>query len=112
MTWNTVIGQHGVKRILRSSIEGNRLAHAYLFSGPDGFGKSAAAIELAKTLNCETGTADACGKCRSCTKFASLQHPNLRLVYPLPVGKGEKNGDDPFAKMSDDDIALIQEERL
>src|SRR5713101_2537603 len=110
MSWDTIIGEHRVKRILRSSIGNNRLAHAYLFSGADGLGKSAMAIELAKTLNCEKRLADACGKCRSCTKFASLQHPNLHLVFALPVGKGEKYGDDPLAKLPDDDVLLIQEE--
>ena len=110
MTWDTIIGQHRVKRILRSSLENNRLAHAYLFSGVEGLGKSAMAIELAKTLNCEKGTIDACGKCRSCTKFITLQHPNVHVVFPLPAGKNEKYGDDPIAKLPDDDVTLIQEE--
>ena len=110
MSWDRIVGQTRVKQILRSAIASDRLAHAYLFSGLEGTGKSVAAIELAKVLNCERQTPDACDTCQSCLKFASLGHPNLHLVFPLPVGKNEKQGDDPLAKLTEEDIALIQDE--
>ncbi len=110
MSWNSIIGQTHIKDNFRPAIANKRLAHAYLFSGPEGTGKSAFALELAMVLNCDKKKVDACSTCPSCLKFESLQHPNLHLVFPLPVGKNEKYGDDPLAKLSDDDIAMIQEE--
>src|SRR5512140_2087223 len=110
MSWQSVIGQHRVKELLVSTLRRNRLAHAYVFSGPEGVGKDAAAIELAKVLNCDAQGTEACDSCPSCLKFASLQHPNLHLVFALPVGKGEKLGDGPLAKLSEEDVAAVQEQ--
>jgi DNA polymerase III subunit delta' len=110
MSWKTVIGQERVKEILRSTLERDRLAHAYLFSGPHGVGKDAAALELAKIVNCEQGPIEACGRCTSCKKAEKLQHPNINLVFALPVGKNEKYGDSPTARLSEDDIAMVQDE--
>ena len=62
-----IIGQNHVVTTLKSAIEKNRLAHAYLFAGPRGVGKTSAARILAKALNCENGpTANPCQKCASC----------------------------------------------
>ncbi len=110
MSWNNVIGQRRVKEILKGALRRGRLAHAYLFSGPEGVGMDAAAIELAKTVNCERGKEEACDACESCIRVNLLQQPNVRLVFPMPVGKGEKSGDDPLAKLSEDDVALVREE--
>ena len=58
-----------------------RLAHAYLFSGPDGCGKSQTAFALAQMLNCESpGEKNFCGECGSCRKIASGNHPDLYLL--------------------------------
>ncbi len=110
MSWNTVIGQQRAKEILRQALKNQRLAHAYLFSGPRGTGKDAMAIELAKVLNCERDNQDACGECSGCLKFGQLAHPNVKLVFALPVGKNEKYGDSPVAKLSDEDIGFLREE--
>ena len=111
MSWDMIIDQQRVKKVLQSSLQHQRLAHAYLFSGPEGAGKSAAAIEIAKIANCKySAAAGACGKCSSCIKFHHLQHPNVNLIFALPVGKNEKYGDSPTAKLPDEEIALIQEE--
>jgi DNA polymerase-3 subunit delta' len=110
MSWSRLIGQSRVKELLVSTLERNRLAHAYVFSGPEGVGKDAAAIELAKVLNCEAKRTEACDRCGSCLKFDSLQHPNLHLVFALPVGKGEKLGDAPMAKLADDEAAAVVEQ--
>jgi DNA polymerase-3 subunit delta' len=110
MSWNSVIDQHRLKHILQSSLERHRLAHAYLFSGPEGSGKYAAAIELAKTVNCERGAAEACDACPSCLQCRTLQHPDVNLIFALPVGKNEKQGDAPLAKLTDDEVALVQEQ--
>ena len=64
-------GQEFVSATLEASLAGGRIAHAYLFSGPRGCGKTSTARILARALNCETGpTARPCGTCRSCVEIA------------------------------------------
>lgn len=110
MSWRSVIGQERVKEILQRSLSAKRVAHAYLFHGPEGVGKDAMAIEMAKVMNCERGSVEACDECGSCRRSVSLQHPNIRIVFALPVGKGEKVGDPPLLRLRDEEIRLIQEQ--
>ena len=110
MSWTNIINQTRVKDLLTASVKRKRVAHAYLFSGPTGSGKSATAIELAKVINCTKSETEACDVCSSCLRFNSLQHADVKLIFPLPVGKGEKAGDAPLAKLSDDDIATFHEQ--
>lgn len=64
-----LIGQDFVVSTIESSIKAGRIAHAYLFSGPRGVGKTSAARILAKAVNCESGpTPVPCGKCSACTE--------------------------------------------
>lgn len=65
--FDELIGQEPIIRILKNSIEQRKVAHAYLFSGPRGVGKTSTARILAKALNCENGPTSApCGICASC----------------------------------------------
>lgn len=84
MPWSDVIGQHRAKETLKRSIAADRVAHAYLFFGPDGVGKRATAVEFARALQCERRGDEACGTCLPCTKIARLVHPDVTLHFPYP----------------------------
>ncbi len=69
--FNDLIGQGPIVRVLKNSIEQDKLAHAYVFSGPRGVGKTSTARILAMSLNCTAAPPDApCGKCASCAGIA------------------------------------------
>jgi DNA polymerase III subunit gamma/tau len=70
-TFTDIIGQEPVARALANALKGNRVAHAYLFTGARGVGKTSTARILAKALNCEKGpTATPCGECDICKNIA------------------------------------------
>lgn len=71
-TFETLVGQDNIARTLKNSIVRGQLAHAYLFCGPRGVGKTSTARIFAKTINCSSPTPDMepCGKCESCISFA------------------------------------------
>ena len=78
-TFESVVGQLALTQTLRNAIRSNRLAHAYLFCGPRGVGKTTCARIFAKTINCLTPTAEheACNQCESCTAFNEQRSYNI-----------------------------------
>ena len=78
MTFNSIIGHDRQKTILRQALKHRRIAHAYLFEGPDGVGKRLVALALARALLCETSTG--CGDCAACRKVDHNNHPDVHLL--------------------------------
>lgn len=74
-----IVGQNAVTTTLRNALKNDKLAHAFLFTGPRGVGKTSCARILAKTINCENPTTDheACGVCVNCTSFSENSSLNI-----------------------------------
>jgi DNA polymerase-3 subunit delta' len=112
MSWSTVIGQERIKTLLKRILQTKKVAHAFLFYGPEGIGKDALAIEFAKALNCSEDNIEACGMCTHCLRMQSFAHPNVRFVFALPVGKNEKAGDDPINVLSESQVTEVRDQLL
>lgn len=82
MTWTQFSHQPRASALLSHSLQNNRLAHAYLFTGPKGAGKKQMALHLAKSLFCQEREADACGACLACRRIGAGNHPDVRLLSP------------------------------
>ncbi len=78
-TFKSVVGQRALTTTLKNAIATNKLAHAYLFCGPRGVGKTTCARIFAKTINCQSPTADgeACNECESCVAFNEQRSYNI-----------------------------------
>ncbi len=78
-TFRSVVGQKSLTTTLKNAIQSNKLAHAYLFCGPRGVGKTSCARIFAKTINCLNPTADgeACNACESCRAFNEQRSYNI-----------------------------------
>ena len=79
VTFRSVVGQEALTTTLKNAIAGNKLAHAYLFCGPRGVGKTTCARIFAKTINCLNLTSehDACNQCESCVAFDEQRSYNI-----------------------------------
>ncbi|MFM8437570.1 MAG: ATP-binding protein [Candidatus Kapaibacterium sp.] len=113
--WSEIIGQERAQRLLAQSMRDGRVAHAYCLWGPEAVAAEALAIAFARAVNCRTPTVTdsavvPCMECRSCRQMQNLQHPNLHLVFALPTGKSGSSDDSPASRLSEDQLAMVQEE--
>ena len=79
MSFDTVVGQQALTTTLKNAVSSGKLAHAYLFCGPRGVGKTTCARIFAKAINCQSPTAngEACGQCESCQAFNEQRSFNI-----------------------------------
>jgi DNA polymerase-3 subunit delta' len=80
MTFDQILGHEHQKEILRRGLVNGRIAHAYLFSGPDGIGKHLMAMALARAIVCLEQRG--CGHCQACRKIDHQNHPDLHILEP------------------------------
>lgn len=86
-SFNEMAGQKHIVKTLENAIKQNKIAHAYLFCGPRGTGKTSAAKIFAKAINCEASENKPCGKCPSCIAAKNGTHP-----YIIEIDAASNNG--------------------
>ena len=95
MQFASVIGHETVKANLISQVQHNRVAHAQMFLGKEGSGHFQLALAFAQYLNCTHRTAeDSCGNCNNCSKYSSIQHPDLNFIFPTAISSSVKEKPD------------------
>jgi DNA polymerase III subunit gamma/tau len=97
-TFSEIYSQDHITQILSNAIKSNRIAHAYLFTGPRGVGKTSMARILAKSLNCLNGPTDThCGECYNCREITATTSPDVNEI-------------DGASNTSVDDVRDLQQE--
>ena len=96
MIFQNLIVNNKVWKDLSNSFKKNKIPNAFIFSGDEGVGKEAHAIEFSALLNCKRveNNIFACGDCRSCMKFRKIKHEEIHLIHPSPTTKNKtKSGE-------------------
>ena len=89
-TFDDVIGQQHITNTLKNEIQSGRIAHAFLFSGIRGIGKTSAARILAKALNCQSGDAPTAEPCNQCDACLSIKHGTATDVMEIDGASNRK----------------------
>lgn len=105
--WDSIYEQNNAKNILKSIIDSRRVPHAFLFYGPDGVGKFNTALQFAKLLYLSLAKDNTESDLK---KISLLQEPYVKLVFPLPRGKGESGDDSSTDKLSKEQMESMQEQ--
>lgn len=95
-TFDELVGQEHITETLKNAIRENRLAHAYLFTGPRGTGKTSTAKLLAMALNCESSDNKPCGACESCIAIQEGSYPDV-----IEIDAASNNGVDEVRELID-----------
>ena len=95
-TFEEVAGQEHIVRTLKNALATGKIAHAYLFAGPRGTGKTTMAKLFAKALNCEQGIGCQCNECKNCVAITEGNHPDV-----LELDAASNNGVDEIRELID-----------
>ena len=95
-TFDEVAGQEHIVKTLKNALATGKLAHAYLFAGPRGTGKTTMAKLLAKALNCDEGIGHQCNECKNCKAIIEGTHPDV-----LELDAASNNGVDEIRELID-----------
>ena len=95
-TFEEVAGQEHIVKTLKNALATGKIAHAYLFAGPRGTGKTTMAKLFAKALNCEEGIGHQCNKCKNCVSITEGNHPDV-----LELDAASNNGVDEIRELID-----------
>ncbi|MDP3786345.1 MAG: DNA polymerase III subunit delta' [Candidatus Omnitrophota bacterium] len=97
MSFKDIIGQRLAVDLIKRAIDEKRFAHAYLFIGPEGVGKSLLAKTFAKALNCDRDGMGPCGECVSCKKIEERNHPDVRW-FTYKIGEKRSGANDGWIR--------------
>ena len=95
-TFEEVAGQEHIVKTLKNALATRKLAHAYLFAGPRGTGKTTMAKLLAKALNCDEGIGSQCNECKNCKAIIDGTHPDV-----IELDAASNNGVDEIRELID-----------
>ena len=95
-TFDEVAGQQHIVKTIKNALSTGKIAHAYLFAGPRGTGKTTMAKLLAKALNCEHGIGCQCNECKNCIAINEGTHPDV-----LEIDAASNNGVDEIRDLID-----------
>lgn len=104
-----IIGQKKVRLVLEKIILSGKISHAFLFRGLEGIGKEDVALKFAQSIVFHSNLPDN-QKIHYITQIEKLTEPFVKYIFPLPRGKNEVDDDNPYEKLKQDEIELIQEE--
>jgi len=105
--WDRVIDQQRVIDTIQRSLEQERVAHAYLFHGPDGVGKRAVALAMARALECRNRAAVPCEDCTDCRKTRRMVHPDVHVLFPYPKGTDEEDVAERIQRLGENPYAAV-----
>jgi len=96
LTFDEVAGQQHIVKTIKNALATGKIAHAYLFAGPRGTGKTTMAKLLAKALNCDEGIGHQCNECKNCVAINEGTHPDV-----LEIDAASNNGVDEIRDLID-----------